>query len=290
MMTIIAVFVTVAFLYSLVSRRLQRSVITAPIVFTLAGILLSLNIQGVHDLDLQREDLLGLAEIGLVMLLFTDATHIHVKTLWSGEKVPLRLLSVGMLLTILLGAVAAHLVFPQLSLWETGILAAILAPTDAGLGQVIVRSPRVPLRIRHSLDMEAGLNDGLSVPFLLFFIDMSRIGTEGGGRVLLKFLVEQLGMGALAGLAVGLIGGLLLGIARRKEWMAESVQQLGLVALPILSILACGPVGGSMFIAAYVAGLAVQAGLRDASTQSLAFTEGWGQLFDYLVFFLFGLL
>ena len=289
-MTIIAVFVTMAFLYSLVSRRLENTVITAPIVFTFAGILLSLNIHGIHELDMQREDLLKVAEIGLVMLLFTDATHINLKTLRSRERLPLRLLSIGMLLTILLGAVAAHIIFPQLSPWETGILAAILAPTDAGLGQVIVRSPRVPLRIRQSLDVEAGLNDGLSVPFLMFFIAVSRIGTEGSGGVLLDFVFEQLGMGALAGLAVGLIGGLLLGLARRKEWMAESVQQLGLVALPILSVLACKPVGGSMFIAAYVAGLAVQAGFRDAGTQSLQFTEGWGQLFGYFVFFLFGLL
>ena len=289
-MTIIAVFVTMAFLYSLVSRRLENTVITAPIVFTSAGILLSLNFQGVHELDMQREDLLRLAEIGLVMLLFTDATHINLKTLRSRERLPLRLLSIGMLLTILLGAVAAHLIFPQLSLWETGILAAILAPTDAGLGQVIVQSPRVPLRIRQSLDVEAGLNDGLSVPFLMFFIAVSLIGTEGSSRVLLNFLFEQLGMGALAGLAVGFIGGLLLGMARRKEWMAESVQQLGLVALPILSVLACKPVGGSMFIAAYVAGLAVQTGFHDAGIQSLHFTEGWGQLFGYFVFFLFGLL
>jgi NhaP-type Na+/H+ or K+/H+ antiporter len=108
--------------------------------------------------------------------------------------------------------------------------------------------------------------------------------------VLTNYVFEQLGMGAMAGLIVGLIGGLLLGLARRREWMAESVQQLGLVALPILSILACEPVGGSMFIAAYVAGLAVQAGFRDAGTRSLEFTEGWGQLFDYFVFFFFGLL
>jgi len=289
-MTIIAVFVTMAFLYSLVSRRLENTVITAPIVFTSAGILLSLNFQGVHELDMQRDDLLRLAEIGLVMLLFTDATHINLKTLQSRERLPLRLLSIGMLLTIVLGAAAAHLIFPQLSIWETGILASILAPTDAGLGQVIVRSPRVPLRIRQSLDVEAGLNDGLSVPFLMFFIAVSRIGTEGSGGVLLNFVFEQLGMGALAGLAVGLIGGLLLGLARRKEWMAEPVQQLGLVALPVLSVLACNPIGGSMFIAAYVAGLAVQAGFRDAGTQSLQFTEGWGQLFGYFVFFLFGLL
>ena len=288
-MIIIVVFVVLVFFYSLVSRRLDHTVITAPIVFTSAGILLILAMPGFQELDMQRESLLKLAELGLVMLLFTDATHINLKTLRSREKLPLRLLSIGMLLTILLGAVAAHLIFPQLSIWEAGILAAILAPTDAGLGQVIVRSPRVPLRIRQSLDVEAGLNDGLAVPFFMFFIAVSRIGTEGAGRVLLNYVFEQLGMGALVGLTVGLIGGLLLGMSRRKKWMAESAQQLGLVALPVLSVLACEPVGGSMFIAAYIAGLTVQAGFRDASTHSLEFTEGWGQLFDYFVFFLFGL-
>jgi sodium/hydrogen antiporter len=289
-MIIIAVFVAMVFFYSLVSRRLEQTVITAPIVFTSAGILLVLASPELRDLGLERESLLMLAETGLVMLLFTDATHISIKKLKSKERLPLRLLSIGMLLTILLGAVAAHLVFPQLTIWEAGILAAILAPTDAGLGQVIVRSPRLPMRIRQTLDVEAGLNDGLSVPFLLFFIAVSRLGTERAGAVLLNFIFEQLGMGALVGLTVGLIGGLLLGVARRREWMAESVQQLGLVALPILSMLACGPVNGSMFIAAYVAGLAVQTGFRDASARSLEFTEGWGQLFDYFVFFLFGLL
>ncbi|MGC1449191.1 MAG: hypothetical protein WA830_04060 [Candidatus Sulfotelmatobacter sp.] len=64
-----------------------------------------------------------------------------------------------MLLTVL-GAVVARLVFPQLSIWEAGILSAILAPTDAGLGQIIVNSPRVPMRIRQGLNVEAGLNDG----------------------------------------------------------------------------------------------------------------------------------
>jgi len=288
-MIIIVVFVALVFLYSLVSRRLEHTVVTAPIVFTSGGILLILAMQGFQEFGIQQAIILKLAELGLVMLLFTDATHINLKTLWSRKNLPLRLLSIGMLLTILLGAVAAHLIFPHLSIGEAGILAAILAPTDAGLGQVIVRSPRVPLRIRQSLDVEAGLNDGLAVPFCMFFIAVSQIGTEGVGRVLLNYVFEQLGMGALVGLTVGLIGGLLLAIARRKEWMAESAQQLGIVALPVLSVIACEPVGGSMFIAAYIAGLAVQSGFRDASTNSLEFTEGWGKLFNYFVFFLFGL-
>jgi NhaP-type Na+/H+ or K+/H+ antiporter len=222
--------------------------------------------------------------------LFADASRINMKTLRSRERLPLRLLSIGMLLTILLGAIVAQLIFPELSIWEAGILAAILAPTDAGLGQVIVHSPRVPLRVRQALDVEAGLNDGLSVPFLMFFIAVSQIGTEGAHQVLLNYIGEQLGMGALVGLAIGLAGGWLLGQSRRQGWMAESLQQLGLVTLPILSILACEPVGGSMFIAAYVAGLTVQVGFRDASALSVEFIDGWGQLFDYFVFFLFGLL
>jgi NhaP-type Na+/H+ or K+/H+ antiporter len=287
---ILALFIGLVFLYSLVSARLKPTVITAPILFTFGGMALVLVRPDLAELGLQRPMLLTFAEIGLVMLLFTDATHINLKTLQSRERLPLRLLSIGMLLTILLGAVSASLIFPGLSLWEAGILAAILAPTDAGLGQVIVQSPRVPKRIRQTLDVEAGLNDGLSVPFLMFFIAVSQLGTEGAGRVLLRYVYEQLGMGALVGLAVGLLGGALLGLAQRRKWMEGSLQQLGLVALPVLSVLACEPVGGSMFIAAYVAGLAVQAGFGEAGRQSLEFTEGWGQLFAYFVFFLFGLL
>jgi NhaP-type Na+/H+ or K+/H+ antiporter len=289
-MVIIAVFVVLVFFYSLVSRRLEHTVITAPIVFTSTGMLLILAISGLHELGMTRESFRELAEIGLVMLLFADASRINMKTLRSRERLPLRLLSIGMLLTILLGAIVAQLIFPELSIWEAGILAAILAPTDAGLGQVIVHSPRVPLRVRQALDVEAGLNDGLSVPFLMFFIAVSQIGTEGAHQVLLNYIGEQLGMGALVGLAIGLAGGWLLGQSRRQGWMAESLQQLGLVTLPILSILACEPVGGSMFIAAYVAGLTVQVGFRDASALSVEFIDGWGQLFDYFVFFLFGLL
>jgi NhaP-type Na+/H+ or K+/H+ antiporter len=288
-MILLVIFVLLVFLYSLVSRGLEKTVITAPIIFTAAGMLMVLAMPGIDPLGLERPHLLKVAELGLVMLLFTDASHIGLKSLQGNGNLPVRLLSVGMLLTIILGAVVARLVFPSLSLWEAGILAAILAPTDAGLGQVIVQSPRVPLRIRQALNVEAGLNDGLSVPFLMCFIAISQAGTQGGGQVLLKYIVEQLGMGALVGLAVGLAGGYLLGMAERRGWMAGSMRQLGVVSLPILCIFACEPVGGSMFIAAYVAGLAVQRGYEEAGSHSAEFAEGWGQMFDLFVFLLFGL-
>ena len=112
-MIIISVFVLLVFLYSLVSRRLEQTVITAPIVFTTAGILLILAMPGLREMNLEKESFLTLAEVGLVMLLFTDATHVNLKTLRSKERLPLRLLSIGMLLTIILGAIGARIVFPD---------------------------------------------------------------------------------------------------------------------------------------------------------------------------------
>jgi len=205
------------------------------------------------------------------------------------RNLPVRLLSVGMLMTILLGALAALAVFPQLTLWEAGILAAILAPTDAGLGEIIVNSERVPLRIRQALNVEAGLNDGLSVPFLLFFIALAAASEEGTRASLTQFIVEQLGYGVLVGGGIGLGGGWLLGLARRKEWIAGSLLPLGVVALPLLCLLASVAAGASMFIAAFVAGLAVQAGFKETGRQDVEFTDEWGRFVNLAVFFLFGM-
>ncbi len=195
-----------------------------------------------------------------------------------------------MLLTIALGALVALVVFRQLSIWEACILAAILAPTDAGLGQVIVTSPRVPLKIRQALNVEAGLNDGLSVPFLLFFIALAGGAAEGGHSSLTRFIMEQLGYGAIVGVSIGLLGGWLLGLAHARKWLADAWQQLGVVALPMMCLVACEPIGASMFIAAFVCGLAVQLGFKQAGKHSVEFTEEWGQLFNLSVFFLFGIL
>lgn len=289
-MNIIVVFILLLFAYSLFSRKLEQTAITAPIIFTSAGILLIVISHGFDIPGLERQGLLKLAELGLVMLLFTDASHVNIRALKESENLPARLLTIGMLLTLLAGGIAARLIFPGLSLWEAGILAAILAPTDAGLGQLIVQSQKVPLRIRQALGVEAGLNDGLSVPFLMFFIAVSQMGTEGGGAVLLRYMVEQLGMGALVGAAIGLGGGKLLALAKRNGWMAGSMQQLGVVMLPLLCIPACEPVGGSMFIAAYLAGLTVQKVFADAGAHSAEFAEGWGQMFNLIVFLLFGII
>jgi NhaP-type Na+/H+ or K+/H+ antiporter len=288
-MITLLVFFVLLFLFGLASRRLERTVITAPIVFTVAGMLMFASLAGILKAGGTPKILLHLAEIGLVLLLFTEASRTDLKVLRSIQNLPARLLSTGMLLTILLGAAVAKLVFPQLSIWESGILSAILAPTDAGLGQVIVTSPRVPMRVRQALKVEAGLNDGLSVPFLLFFVALSAARVQGPVLSLLQFVVKQLGLGALIGLMIGLAGGWLLDWAYRARWIAEPFRQIGVVTLPLLCLVISEMAGASMFIASFVAGVAVQVRFREAGKHSVDFAEEWGQLFNLGVFFLFGM-
>ena len=289
-MNLIVAFIALIFFYSLVSGRIERTILTAPILFTAAGMLVFLFLPELRERQGILAVLLHVAEIGLVLLLFSDASRVDLRLLRNIRSLPVRLLSTGMLLTIVLGALGALIVFRQLSIWEAGILAAILAPTDAGLGQIIVNSPHVPLKIRQALNVEAGLNDGLSVPFLLFFIALAGGAAHGGHSSLTRFIIEQLGYGALVGVGIGLLGGWLLGWAQARKWLAHGWQQLGVVALPILCMVVCEPIGASMFIAAFVCGLAVQFGFKEAGKHSVEFAEEWGQLFNLSVFFLFGIL
>lgn len=288
-MMLLAIFSLLAFAYSLVSRRLEATVVTGPIFFTVAGIALA----ATGTVDLHARDnatfFLHLAEVGLVLLLFTDAAHTNLSVLWNIRDLPARLLAIGLPLTLVAGAFAAWLILPGLGLWEAAILAAILAPTDAGLGQVIVTSPRVPLGVRQALNVEAGLNDGLSVPFLLFFIALAAV-SEGEPASLGRYVVEQLGYGVAVGAVIGLVGGRLLGWASRRGWISDAFRPVAVVALPILCLLVSEAVAASMFIAAFVAGLAVQKGYGAAGKLSVAFGETWGQLVNLSVFFLFGMI
>lgn len=288
-MTLVAIFLALIFAYALLSGRVERSPLTAPMLFTLAGMAASQLLAPEQRTPQAREVFLHAAEIGLTLLLFTDASRTNLSLLAHIVGLPARLLTVGMLLTMALGAFAAHWIFPALSLWQAGILAAILAPTDAGLGQVVVTSEKVPAPVREALNVEAGLNDGLAVPFLLFFIAMAAGGEEAQGAELARFVVEQLGYAVVIGLAIGGVGGALMGAAVRRGAVTKSWMPLGVLAIPLLCVLASDRFGASMFIAAFVAGLAVQIRYREAGRHAVEFTEEWGQLVNLSIFFVFGL-
>jgi NhaP-type Na+/H+ or K+/H+ antiporter len=289
-MPMLVAFVLLLFAYSLCSRRIERLAITAPMLFTLGGIALFAVIPDLPERDAGLRLMRTLSELALVLLLFTDASRSDLLVLRQIRELPVRLLTVGMFLTICLGAVGALALFDSLTLWDAIILAAILSPTDAGLGQEIVTSKQVPARIRQALGVEAGFNDGLAVPFLLFFMALAEEAEGVVGFHLFQFIGEQLGIGGLIGLAIGFGGAWLLDRAFRCEWMAESLQQRAVVSLPLLCMLVCEELGGSMFIAAFVGGLAAQIRCPMVGRHSSEFGEEWGQMLNLAVFFLFGLL
>lgn len=289
-MTAFIVFVLTVFLFGLVSHRLEKTVFTAPIVFTLTGLLLYFFRPELAETEVESDVWLTLAEMALILVLFSDATRINLRALLGSKNLPVRLLVIGMPLTILLGLLAAVLAVPGLLFWEAAILAAILAPTDAGLGEVIVSSPRLPVRIRQALNVESGLNDGLSVPFLMLFIALAQAEAGGALQTLLIYAWEQIGLGTLVGLGIGLGGGWLISLARQRGWLAESFLQLTLLALPFLCLLLSKPIGASPFIAAFVGGLVVRVGFKDVGEHIVEFSHQEGQLLDLLVFFLFGLM
>jgi NhaP-type Na+/H+ or K+/H+ antiporter len=287
----LAVLAAVVFAFGLVSRRLEGTVLTAPIVFVLVGAILGPAGLGLIEFELDDHTVLLLAEIALALVLFTDAASTDLSTLRQNEGLPLRLLGIGMPLTIALGAAAALLLLTDLTFWEAAIVGTVLAPTDAALGQAVVSNPRVPLRVRQALNVEAGLNDGLSVPFLALFLTLAAAEEElQSASYWIRFALEQIGLGVLVGIGVGLVGGWLVSLASRKSWMADPFQRLALLALALIAWALADLVGGNGFIAAFVGGLAVGPTVERVGEHLIRFSETEGQLLNLSVFFIFGVL
>ncbi|HUV92557.1 MAG TPA: cation:proton antiporter [Anaerolineales bacterium] len=289
-MIISAVFLLLIFIIGLISRRLERTVITGPMIFTIAGMLLFFAAPVIVEKERHTETILLISEIALVLVLFTDATRIGLRAVTKGEKLPARLLGIGMPLTIIVGTITGKLLFTGLTIWEAAILATVLAPTDAGLGQVVVNSRLVPVRIRQALNVEAGFNDGLSMPFLMLFISVALVSHPLQNPDWLIFTMKQVVFGVLVGLLFGWVGGWLMGKAEQRGWMAESLGQLSLLSLAFLAWGSAGQIGGNGFIAAFVAGLAVKRGFEDAGDQAKEFSEAWGQILVAFMFFIFGMI
>jgi sodium/hydrogen antiporter len=285
------VLACVVFAFGIVSRRLEGTVLTAPIVFVLAGVVLGPAGLGLVEMGLDDHAVLLLGEIALALVLFTDAARTDLSTLRQNKALPLRLLGIGMPLTIALGTATAALLLADLTVWEAAIVGTVLAPTDAALGQAVVSNPRVPVRVRQALNVEAGLNDGLSVPFLALFLILAE--TEEGhlsARSWVRFALEQVGLGVLVGVGIGLAGGWLVAWASRKGWMTGPFQRLALLALALISWAMADQIGGNGFIAAFVGGLAVGPTVKSVGEPLTWFTEAEGQLLSLSVFFVFGAL
>lgn len=187
--------------FGLISGYLEKSIITPPMVFVALGMVLSSQILGLFELDIENEIIHLIAELTLILLLFTDASRIDLKLLLKEYKLPIRLLGIGLPLTILIGTILAMFLFNgELNIWEAAALATILAPTDAALGQAVVSSLRVPICIRQALNVESGLNDGICLPILLLFLSLAETMEDSASTTFwLSFSAKQIILGPVVG-------------------------------------------------------------------------------------------
>ncbi|MEM7595637.1 MAG: cation:proton antiporter [Cyanobacteria bacterium P01_A01_bin.83] len=278
--------------FGLISRRLERSIVTPPMAYVGCGLLISSSFLGlIQEVKITNEVIQVLAEITLAVLLFTDASRIQLKLLRQEYNLPLRLLGIGLPITIILGTILALLLFPnELNIWSAAALATILSPTDAALGQAVVNSSEVPAFIRHGINIESGLNDGICLPILLLFISLSVKGEQSSNATYwLTFTGQQIFVGVLVGIAVGYFGSKLIAQSLKRKWMTQSFEDLSVLGLSILSYTCAEIIGGNGFIAAFCAGLT----LGFISTKSVLsslreFGEAEGQLLTLISFLLYG--
>lgn len=194
--------------YGALSRRLSTTVVSGPLVFMLCG--LAIGPLGLDLLDPARdlEVTRALLEGALVLLLFADAAGIRAGDLRREEFLPLRLLAVGLPATMALGWLAAWPLLPGLTVWELALVAVVLAPTDAALGQQAVSNERVPALVRGGLSVESGLNDGLALPF--FVLALAAAGEGHGHPGIAETFLRALLLSGAIGITAGWAGASLL--------------------------------------------------------------------------------
>lgn len=287
-MDMVAVLIVMAtiFVWGVVSARLTRADLTAPIVFVAAGGALAA--ADLVDAPSAPETLTPLVEITLVWVLFSDAARVPVQELRHDLGQYVRLLAVGLPLTILAGWGLATWLFPELGVWLALVVAAALAPTDAALGVPVVTNPVVPSRIRRLITVESGLNDGIATPVVMLAI-AGAASAEGIAEAsgLAEALVELL-VGAVVGGAVGGVGGWLLRGARRRGWAAEDFAGIAVLALALVAYAGAVTAQGNGFVAAFCGGMAFGAMAGRRGSTELVFLEQASGLVSLLVWLAFG--
>jgi NhaP-type Na+/H+ or K+/H+ antiporter len=274
--------------YGALSGRLQSTVVTQAMVFVALGLLVGNRILHLVDVDVANQFVRLLAEATLTLVLFTDAVRINLGTLRRESALPARLLGVGLPLTIVAGTLVGLALFPQLDLWTAAALATVLAPTDAALGLPVVSNRRLPSRIRQGLNVESGLNDGVCVPLLIIFLTIAQ-AEEGVGHVEpVRVILEEIGFGVAGGVIAGVLGAWVLRTFVARGWMEGTWRQINAVATPLLAYTVAAALGGSGFIAAFVAGIVFGALAGDRAEHSTFLAEQSGELLNAVTFLLFG--
>ena len=276
--------------FGTVSRRVDGTSITPAIIFVGVGLMVGAHALDLLDVSPTGESVKILAEATLTLVLFVDASRIDLRTLRREYAVPARLLGLGLPLTIAFGAAIGTALFGVLSVPEALVLAVVLAPTDAALGQAVVTEPRLPSRIRQGLNVESGLNDGICVPLLFIVLAIAEADAgEVGSTHAVRLVVEELGYGIAAGALAGVATATAITYAGNRRLIERSWLQIVPVAGAALAYGIAAPLGGSGFIAAFIAGMtfgAFRQPLDDGEATLL--TDELGELLNGVTLLVFG--
>jgi NhaP-type Na+/H+ or K+/H+ antiporter len=283
----LAILAVVVLAYTLVAARLDRFSISAPIVLVTAGALLGP--AGLHAVEAPATSVpvQVLAELTLAILLFTDASTIGLREAGRIAWLPDRLLGIGLLLTILAGALVGWLFFPALGLGFALLLASILAPTDAALSLPLLLDRAIPVRVRRAINIESGLNDGIATPFVTLFLAVVIAEETTGEQHWLIVAGLEIAIALAVAAVVGGLGGWLVANARRHGWASLDSESLGLLAMALLAYAGATALDGNGFVAAFAAGVAFRT-VTAGSEPSVEFAESVGVAASYVVWLVFG--
>jgi len=290
MYTSLAIFAIFLFSYSVIAGRVEKSVISGPMIFVFAGLAMSSLGLGWLGGSVTRDQLRVLADLTLALVLFIDAANADLSVLKRQFKIPSRMLLVGLPGIILLGFGFAVLMFDELSIYEAAILATMLAATDAALGKAVITDKIVPVRIREALNAESGLNDGLCVPILLFFVALAS-ATATGDQIntsAILLIAEELGIGMAVGIGFAAIGGMTIRWCWKQGWITNVWIQTTVVALAVASFAVAQSLHGSGYIAAFVGGLLFGFLAKEATHDLVLAAEGTAESLAMLTWLLFG--
>ena len=275
-------------LYGAFAASLDRRSITMPLAFLLLGALAGPGALGLIALPVTDNDVALIAEITLGLLLFADASALDLWKVRADAALPARLLLIGLPVSVVLGTLAAGLMYPAAGIGVALLLGAMLAPTDTALGLRIFTNPLMPLRVRRALNVESGLNDGIATPLVTLAIALSTApaGAEPAGWVVPA--LTEIALAVLVGALLGIIGGLLVATADERGWSSNLSRQPGVLALALLVYGSAITIGGNGFIAAFFGGLLFGAVTRGRIAKSAEYAELSALLLSLVVWTIFG--
>jgi NhaP-type Na+/H+ or K+/H+ antiporter len=284
----LVLFFGLVILYTAYSLSLGRFSITMPMVFVFVGALTGAHTLGWVEFNLTASGVEQLTEVTLALLLFADAVTLDFSQVKADAKFPGRLLLIGLPLIILLGGLAAFVLFPGEGIGFALLLGTLLAPTDAALGLPIFNNPRVPVRIRRALNVESGLNDGIASPLVVLFIALVLEGRTNAGDFWVVTALAEIAIGAGVGLLLGWLGGKLFRRAVENNLTSEAARQIGNPALALMVYFGASALHGNGFVAVFMAGILFGYTTRHLLQDATEYTEISGTLLSLFVWTVFG--